>query len=347
MEGITHENLTETLYRAESFTDFMASLALPWPVGFFDHALDPVFLPDALNGFSLMESAEESQKLSAIADDLCVLDLSKNGCYAGTLVFAAPVAAVYGYAPALAEATLLALDLFGLTADVTDTQMDVWLETVTDPSEEYTCLYCETDAANRTAGRLIREFGEAADLRFSCRCGNGIALLFAGDVRTSGEILSIINNMGCRVGFSGPFASPVLAVGCAQKAMRAAGFSKPAEPLTSFRKVRWESLCREAESVLNAQGYRAEDFLHDGLVRLLACDAENDTGYFDTLYAYLSCGKSLRTAAEKLSLHRNTLDYRIRRIRELFALDLEDQNTCFELLFSCRLYLSLVKGGSR
>ncbi|WP_084078461.1 helix-turn-helix domain-containing protein [Desulfitobacterium chlororespirans] len=49
------------------------------------------------------------------------------------------------------------------------------------------------------------------------------------------------------------------------------------------------------------------------------------------LEAYLDSGRSIQRASERFFLHKNTLYYRIRKIEELCAVSLEDENVCFSL----------------
>lgn len=39
-----------------------------------------------------------------------------------------------------------------------------------------------------------------------------------------------------------------------------------------------------------------------------------------------------------MNIHKNTLRYRLERAEELFDIDLTDENTCFNLQFSLRMY---------
>lgn len=57
---------------------------------------------------------------------------------------------------------------------------------------------------------------------------------------------------------------------------------------------------------------------------LLAFDRTNNTDYAGFLRAWFACGCSPQRTAEQLFLHRNTVDYRLRRIEELLGLDLSD-----------------------
>lgn len=57
----------------------------------------------------------------------------------------------------------------------------------------------------------------------------------------------------------------------------------------------------------------------------------------DTLRAYLSCDRSKSGAAEQLSVHVNTVKYRIAQIQELTGLDLKDDETALQLMLSFKL----------
>jgi hypothetical protein len=60
------------------------------------------------------------------------------------------------------------------------------------------------------------------------------------------------------------------------------------------------------------------------LEALLAYDAEHGTPYAQSVRAYLAANADVPLAAEAVSVHANTFRYRMRRVRELFGLDLDD-----------------------
>lgn len=64
-------------------------------------------------------------------------------------------------------------------------------------------------------------------------------------------------------------------------------------------------------------------------------DALHGTEYFETLFKYLDCNKSLSETAKALFVHKNTVSYRITKIKELFELDFNDFYTSFQLYYSC------------
>ncbi|RFU87000.1 PucR family transcriptional regulator [Streptomyces triticagri] len=61
--------------------------------------------------------------------------------------------------------------------------------------------------------------------------------------------------------------------------------------------------------------------------RIIEHDESNDSAYGISLLAYLDAFGEAIPAAARLSIHENTLRYRIRRIQKLFGLDLDDPET--------------------
>ncbi|MCU1595261.1 MAG: hypothetical protein JWO12_2653 [Frankiales bacterium] len=57
---------------------------------------------------------------------------------------------------------------------------------------------------------------------------------------------------------------------------------------------------------------------------MLTHDREQGTPYGESVLAYLSANADVPAAAESVAVHPNTFRYRLRRVKELFALDLED-----------------------
>lgn len=80
------------------------------------------------------------------------------------------------------------------------------------------------------------------------------------------------------------------------------------------------------------------NYLHPALPILSAQDAEYGTEYMDTLRTYMTSMCNSNRTSRQLSIHRNTLLYRLNRIVELTGVDFEDQDTCTHLLIS--FYLS-------
>ncbi|MBQ2990382.1 MAG: helix-turn-helix domain-containing protein [Clostridia bacterium] len=142
---------------------------------------------------------------------------------------------------------------------------------------------------------------------------------------------------GLCAGLSGPFALAASAHGCMRKALIALETGlrlAPGRALYPMDEFGEAALLLAAQDVLAREGYAAEDFCDGAIARMRRVDEETGTQYAPSLQAYLSCGLDLRLAAQALGVHRNTLAYRMKRVQEIFSVDLENVNTCFELLFS-------------
>ncbi|WP_033291754.1 helix-turn-helix domain-containing protein [Amycolatopsis jejuensis] len=76
----------------------------------------------------------------------------------------------------------------------------------------------------------------------------------------------------------------------------------------------------------------------DGPVRQLAgIDAARGTGYLATLRAYFGLRQDVQRTADRLRVHRNTVRYRLERIRELSGLDVTDPTTALVAHLQLRL----------
>ena len=78
-------------------------------------------------------------------------------------------------------------------------------------------------------------------------------------------------------------------------------------------------------------------FCHDALERLRRYDQENDASLYRTLRVYLDSGKSIKLAAERMFIHRNSMVYRLEKIARIGRADLDDPETCFLLQLSYRI----------
>jgi len=146
-----------------------------------------------------------------------------------------------------------------------------------------------------------------------------------------------LERTGNVAGMSGPFALSVSARGCLNKARIALETGRrrmPGKRLYTMGEFGEAALIEACKAAMEEMGFCAEDFCDDVLARLIQTDKEEQNQYMQSLRGYLENGLNLRLAASIQGIHRNTLAYRIRRIQERFYLDLENKNTCFELLFS-------------
>lgn len=74
-----------------------------------------------------------------------------------------------------------------------------------------------------------------------------------------------------------------------------------------------------------------DTYVEEKLGKLLQADKLNDGNLSETLENYLNCSCNAKKTAEEMFLHRNTLNYRLKKIREILGCDLESLDTCLEL----------------
>ena len=89
-----------------------------------------------------------------------------------------------------------------------------------------------------------------------------------------------------------------------------------------------------------------EEMITPALKHLIEYDRIHGSDFLHTLDVYLGCMGRLRVAAEELEVHRNTLEYRVRRIQEIADVRLEDRDTRLALELGIRLLrLKQLDGG--
>jgi sugar diacid utilization regulator len=87
------------------------------------------------------------------------------------------------------------------------------------------------------------------------------------------------------------------------------------------------------------------DLINGPVQELAAHDEQKGTHYLETLGAYLEAFGDIPTAAERLGIHANTFRYRLRRLIELFELDLDDPDERLVLDLQLRLLRSVTLAG--
>ena len=76
---------------------------------------------------------------------------------------------------------------------------------------------------------------------------------------------------------------------------------------------------------------------HPGIEAMLAYDLENKTYYADSVTAWLDAVGDIALAAESLFIHANTLRYRLRRVKDLFNITLNNPDDCLAVWMQLRL----------
>ncbi|WP_160317159.1 PucR family transcriptional regulator [Oxobacter pfennigii] len=85
-----------------------------------------------------------------------------------------------------------------------------------------------------------------------------------------------------------------------------------------------------------------KEFCSKWIFELMEYDKVNHTKFMQTLYVYLICGRDVSKAAHIFNIHRNSMDYRIKKIEEILDIDISDAETHFALYSSIKI-LSFIK----
>lgn len=80
-----------------------------------------------------------------------------------------------------------------------------------------------------------------------------------------------------------------------------------------------------------------KEFTTEYLAKLIEYDKGNSTEWLDTLGVYLEEGGSIQQAAKRLFIHPNTMSYRVKRIKEILGIDLQDQEVQLNLLAAYKI----------
>jgi hypothetical protein len=106
------------------------------------------------------------------------------------------------------------------------------------------------------------------------------------------------------------------------------------------------SLCFDDLGVFRLFGRTAnpadlEDLINRWLGTVLQYDQSHGSELVITLSAFLECGGNQEQTAEALTIHRSTLKYRLKRIREISGYDLSDPDTHLHLHLATRAWRAL------
>lgn len=107
------------------------------------------------------------------------------------------------------------------------------------------------------------------------------------------------------------------------------------------RAVRFDDLGVYRLLIGNESLDEVERFVERWIGPLLAYDTQRSADLVRTLTHYLDRGGNYEATAAALIVHRNTLKYRLQRIRQITGHDLSDPETCFNLQLATRAWQTL------
>jgi sugar diacid utilization regulator len=107
------------------------------------------------------------------------------------------------------------------------------------------------------------------------------------------------------------------------------------------RAVRFDDLGVYRLLIGNESLDEVERFVERWIGPLLAYDTQRSADLVRTLTHYLDRGGNYEATAAALIVHRNTLKYRLQRIRQITGHDLSDPETCFNLQLATRAWQTI------
>lgn len=182
---------------------------------------------------------------------------------------------------------------------------------------------------HRAAQAELRARG---DRGYLAQEGDALVVLLNTDDRTLGAALirslrARTGSTGTRAGIGRPEPGVTGARRSTEQALAALHEAGPGQVL-EYGAIEVEVLLRRDRGWL--------DFAAAQLGPLLEPRAD-ERELLRTLRAYLACGRNAKAAARDLQVHRNTLQYRLRRIAAILGRSLDDTDTLFALDLACRI----------
>ncbi|MPZ65973.1 MAG: CdaR family transcriptional regulator [Pseudonocardiaceae bacterium] len=153
-------------------------------------------------------------------------------------------------------------------------------------------------------------------------------------------VLGEVGGGECRIGVGGAAVAPAdfpRSHRQAKFALTMQQAAKCADQVVEFDGLGVYRLLSEVEDTVGV-----ERFVRSWLGLLLDYDTRKHSDLVETLTEYLECGGSYDAASQAVSVHRNTLKYRLQRIREISGHDLTSPDTRFNLQLATRAWRTLV-----
>jgi sugar diacid utilization regulator len=195
------------------------------------------------------------------------------------------------------------------------------------------------DAFFRAVGRAVRRTGIGSLL--AARGGEVVVLSDADRTWTRFQA-AVRRDLGggiCRVGVGRAYARPhdlARSYHEARLALKLQAIAAGDHQATEFDQLGVYRLLADV-----GEPGSVERFVREWLGDLLDYDAGKGSELVETLSRYLECGRSYETTIAALAIHRSTLKYRLRRIREISGHDLGDPDTYFNLQLAARAWSTL------
>ena len=84
-------------------------------------------------------------------------------------------------------------------------------------------------------------------------------------------------------------------------------------------------------------------FCHPEVVDLMRYDKKNNSDFGEFLFTFILNDCSMAQTAKELNIHRNTVLYKLNKIKELINIDLNDSMEKASILYSCQILRYVTK----
>lgn len=116
------------------------------------------------------------------------------------------------------------------------------------------------------------------------------------------------------------------------KALELGKILKPNYHIVFYEELQFYDLISFINKEINLKEY-----YHKSLKSLNQYDEINNTNYYHTLFLYLKNNQNSTLTAKDLFIHRNTMLYRINKIKELTNIDFSNTEETFQVLLSYKI----------
>lgn len=174
-------------------------------------------------------------------------------------------------------------------------------------------------------------------VQFSAYFEDKLVFLYAEEQYTEhrGRLIEFAKTYDLNIGVSSSFSNLMLTSDSYQEAYKCvelADFLLPNKVLVEFYEVQLYTLLPDISIDQAFQKYT-----HPVLKRLLEYDLVNEADLFGTLYAYLLQHENINQTAICLSLHRNTVRYKLKRAVEIGEFSLDSSISLAQVLLSYQI----------
>ncbi|NCB74347.1 MAG: hypothetical protein EOM51_06370 [Clostridia bacterium] len=151
---------------------------------------------------------------------------------------------------------------------------------------------------------------------------------------TEDDLLPFLEQNGLRMGISNVFSNPAEMHKYYLQAKKSLELSRK---LSENRLEYYSAYIIFHALEICAENIDLRDFCHPGLLKMIESPEPADQELVQTLYLYLFYMKDIPKITNELHIHKNTLFYRLKKIKTMIGEEFDEGNAVFNLMFSFKL----------